>query len=189
MPEFKITISDPKTGKSYNKVIDTDIFKRKKLHEKISGDSLGLKGYELEITGGSDTSGFPMRPGVEGAAKRSALLTGGIGVTIPRKGARIRKTIRGQEISLDTAQINLKIVKYGSKKLEEIFGVKEESKEEKKEEAPKEPKKEEIKEKPKEEVKPKTEKEKKEEKKEEKPKEKKTEEQDLKTKKNSESIK
>lgn len=161
MPEFKITISDPKTGKSYNKVIDTDIFKRKNLHEKISGDPLGLKDYELEITGGSDTSGFPMRPGMERAAKRSALLTGGIGVNIPRKGARIRKTVRGQEISLDTAQINLKIIKYGSKKLEEIFGVKEESKEEKKEK----------------------------EKKEEKPKEKKTEEQDLKTKKNSESIK
>lgn len=134
MPEFKITINDPKTGKSYNKVLETDIFKRKKLHEKITGDALGLKGYELEITGGSDTSGCPMRFDIEGTAKRRALLTGGVGVVIPRHGARIRKTVRGNEISLDTAQVNLKVVKEGGKKIEEIFGAKEEAKEEKKEE-------------------------------------------------------
>lgn len=136
MPEFKITISDPKTGKSYNKVLDTDIFKRKKIREKVLGDALGLKGYELEITGGSDTSGFAMRYDIEGTAKKKALLTGGVGVTIPRKGSRIRKTVRGHEISLETAQVNLKIVKYGSKTVEEIFGTKKE--EGKTEEAPKE---------------------------------------------------
>ncbi|MDP2907084.1 MAG: 30S ribosomal protein S6e [Nanoarchaeota archaeon] len=131
MAEFKITISDPKTGKSYNKVLDTDIFKRKKIREKVLGDALGLKGYELEITGGSDTSGFAMRYDIEGTAKKKALLTGGVGVTITRKGSRMRKTVRGNEISLETAQVNLKIVKYGTKPVEEIFGTK-------KEEAPKE---------------------------------------------------
>jgi small subunit ribosomal protein S6e len=136
MPEFKITISDPKTGKSYNKVLDTDIFKRKKIREKVLGDALGLKGYELEITGGSDTSGFAMRYDIEGTAKKKALLTGGVGVTILRKGSRIRKTVRGHEISLETAQVNLKIVKYGTKPVEEIFGTKKE--EGKTEEAPKE---------------------------------------------------
>ena len=168
MPEFKLTINDTKTGKSYNKVLDTDTFKRKKLHDKIPGDSIGLKGYELEITGGSDTSGFPMRSDIKGVAKRRALLTGGVGVTISRKGARIRKTVRGAEISLDTAQINLKIVKYGPKKLEELFGAKEEGKTEEKTE-----KKEEVKEEKKEEPSKKEEKpaEKKEEVKEEKPKE------------------
>ena len=128
MPEFKITISDPKTVKSYNKVLDTDIFKRKKLHEKILGDALGLKEYELEITGGSDTSGFAMRHDIEGTSKKKALLTGGTGVTIPRKGARIRKTVRGNEISLETAQVNLKIVKHGSKPVEELLGIKKEEK-------------------------------------------------------------
>ncbi len=146
MPEFKITINDPKTGKSYNKVLDTDIFKRKKIHEKVLGDALGLKGYELEITGGSDTSGFAMRYDLEGTAKRKALLTGGVGVTITRKGTRIRKTVRGNEISLETAQVNLKIIKQGSKPIEEVFGVKkEEGKAEEGKEAPKEEKKEEKK--------------------------------------------
>ncbi|MBL7100605.1 MAG: 30S ribosomal protein S6e [Nanoarchaeota archaeon] len=151
MSEFKLTINDTKTGKSYNKVLDTDIFKRKKLRDKIAGDALGLKGYELEIRGGSDTSGFPMRENIEGVSKKKALLTGGVGVTIRRKGARIRKTVRGNEISLNIAQINLKIVKYGSKKIEDIFGAKSEETEEKKEvkkevvkeEKPKEEKKEE----------------------------------------------
>lgn len=133
MSEFKLTINDPKTGKSYNKVVTTDIFKRKKLHETVSGETIGLNGYELEVTGGSDTSGFPMRSNFEGIAKRKALLKGGVGVIIPREGARIRKTIRGNELSLNITQINLKITKYGPKKLEEIFGVKEEVKEEKKE--------------------------------------------------------
>jgi len=135
MPEFKITISDPKTGKSYNKVIDTDIFKRKKIKEKVTGDALGLKDYELEITGGSDTSGFAMRSDIEGTSKRKALLTGGVGVTILRRGSRIRKTVRGHEISLETAQVNLKIIKYGSKPVEEIFGTKKEEKKEEPKEA------------------------------------------------------
>jgi len=173
MPEFKITINDPKTGKSYNKALDTNIFKRKKIHDKIPGDELGLKGYELEISGGSDTAGFPMRKDLSGTAKKKLLLTGGVGVKIKRRGARIRKTIRGNEIGLHTAQINLKIIKYGSKKLEDALGSAE-----KKEEAPKEEAKPE--EKPKEkkaEDKPKEEKkeEKVEEKKEEKPKEEKPE--------------
>ena len=142
MPEFKITISDPKTGKSYNKVMDTEIFKRKKIKEKLPGDSLGLKGYELEITGGSDTSGFPMRQDLEGVSKRKALLTGGVGVNIERNGAKIRKTVRGSEISLETAQVNLKIVKHGPKSVEESLGIaKEEKAEEKKAEEPKEEKK------------------------------------------------
>ena len=145
MSEFKLTINDCKTGKSYNKIVETDIFKGKKIREKISGDSLGLKGYELEIRGGSDKSGFPMRPDMAGQLKKKALLSGGVGVTIPREGARIRKTVRGNEISRDTVQINLKIIKYGAKKIDELLGTKEESKEETAGKKPEEVKKEEKK--------------------------------------------
>ena len=108
MAEIKITISDPKTGKSYNKVLDTDMFKGKKVRDKVSGDELGLTGYELEIRGGSDKSGFPIRPDLAGTAKKKVLATSGVGVTIKRKGSKVRKTLRGNEISLDTAQVNLK---------------------------------------------------------------------------------
>jgi ribosomal protein S6E (S10) len=37
------------------------------------------------------------------------------------KGLRLRKTIRGAEISLNTIQINTKVVKEGSKKFDDLF--------------------------------------------------------------------
>lgn len=127
MTEFKLTINDPKTGKSYQKTVDTAIFKNKKIGDTVEGDSLGLKGYVLEVTGGSDNSGFPMRKDLEGVAKKKALLTKGPGVHTNRAGSRLRKTIRGNTISLSTVQINMKVKSYGPKSLEETFGVKEEA--------------------------------------------------------------
>ena len=56
-----------------------------------------------------------------------------------RKGVRLRKTLRGNEISLDTIQINTKVVKEGVKKFNEIFK-KEEAKVEGKEEVKEETK-------------------------------------------------
>jgi len=50
-------------------------------------------------------------------------------------GLRLRKTVRGKEISPDTVQINAKVLKEGSKKFESLFEVAaEEVAEEKKEE-------------------------------------------------------
>ncbi|MEA3248371.1 MAG: S6e family ribosomal protein, partial [Nanoarchaeota archaeon] len=37
------------------------------------------------------------------------------------KGLRLRKTVRGKEISLDTVQINTKVLKEGSKKFDTFF--------------------------------------------------------------------
>jgi ribosomal protein S6E (S10) len=42
------------------------------------------------------------------------------------KGLRLRKTVRGKEISLDTVQINTKVLKEGSKKFEELITPKQE---------------------------------------------------------------
>ena len=39
----------------------------------------------------------------------------------PKKGMRLRKTVRGKVISPSIIQINLKIIKEGNKKLSEIF--------------------------------------------------------------------
>ncbi len=133
MTEFKLSISDPKTGKSYSKAIDTTAFKNKKIGDLIEGDQLGFKGYQLEITGGSDTSGFPMRKDLEGVTKKRALLITGTGIR--SVGVRRRKTVRGNAVTLTTAQVNLKVKTYGPKSLEETFGKKEEAKEETKAEA------------------------------------------------------
>lgn len=140
MPEFKCVISDPKTGKSYQKSISDDSLLGRKIGENIPGSFFGLPGYELQITGGSDTAGFPMRKASEGLGRKRLVLTSGPGFKKMKKPVQHkekphyrlskRKTIRGNTISPFTAQINLKIAKHGTKSIEELYGVKQETKEE-----------------------------------------------------------
>jgi len=66
----------------------------------------------------------------------------GVGIRKNRRGRKVRKTVAGNTIYTKTAQINLKILKHGSKPLAE------EKKEEKKEEGKEEKKADEKKEKP-----------------------------------------
>jgi len=164
---FKLVISDPKSKKAYQKETDqkqTGLI-GKKIGEKVSGNSLGLSGYELEITGGSDRQGFPMRRDVEGLMRKRILLSLPPGFHPKLRGQRKRKSVRGNTISAQISQVNLKVVTYGKENLDKLLGVKEKPKEKKEEAEKKEAKPEE---KPKEtkEAKPK---EKEEEKKEEKP--------------------
>ena len=124
----------------------------KKISDKISGNELGLDGYELEITGGSDNSGTPMRKDVSGTGKHKILCTEGIGVHKKRSGQKQRKTVCGNVVSEKISQVNVKVVKAGKAPLGEA--PEEEKKEEVKEEKPAEKPKEEPKaEKKKEEVK------------------------------------
>jgi len=175
---FKINIAE-KSGKTYKLELETEGFLGKELHSKIQGKELlpNLNGYEFEITGASDKSGFTAHEDVQGVGTKRILLTYGKAmkkrprregkkkVSNPKpKGLRLRKTVRGRVISPEIVQINLKILKEGPKKLSEIFPdqnkpeeqPKEEKQEEKKEKAPKEePKEQQPKqeEQPKEEVK------------------------------------
>ena len=120
MPELKFVINDPKSGKSYQKQHDLDL-SGKKIGETITGNELGLSGFELQITGGSDTAGFPMRKDIPGAVRKFALLSRGPGVKIKRKGLKVRKAVRGNTISNLTAQINLRITKYGKDTIEKAL--------------------------------------------------------------------
>src|SRR3989344_6621910 len=128
---FKLVINNK--GKGYSKELndtESQVFLNKKMKEKVSGNTFGFKNYEFEITGGSDKDGFPMRYDLPGAARKKLLLSKAPGVKIDRKGMRIRKTIRGNVIAEDIKQINLNVLKEGEKKLDEIFGKTEKSKEE-----------------------------------------------------------
>ena len=58
------------------------------------------------------------------------LLTKGPGIHIKGKGKRVRKTVRGNTISASIVQVNLKVIKEGSKKLDELFEKKAENAEE-----------------------------------------------------------
>lgn len=139
MVEFKIVISDPKSKKSYQKEVEhhQSQLMGKKIGDKFRGDSLGLTGYDLQITGGSDKDGFPMRSDIDGTARKKVLLTKGIGFHTKKKGRRKRKSIRGNTVSTDISQINTMVVTAGSQPLEKLLGGAE-NKEKKSEEAPKE---------------------------------------------------
>lgn len=81
-----------------------------KIGDKIDGKLLGFPGIELEITGGSDLAGFPMRSDIEGTIKKYLLLSSGPGFNPNKKGERRRKLIRGNTISPDIVQVNTVIV-------------------------------------------------------------------------------
>lgn len=129
MAEIKVVINDPKTGKSYQKSVTDDSLIGKQIRDKVDGEFLGLKGYELQITGGSDNAGFPMRADIPGAGRKEMLLSKGPGVHISKKGCRVRKTVTGSTISERTAQVSVKVVKQGTPSLDEVFGTKEAPKE------------------------------------------------------------
>jgi len=162
MANFKVVISDPASKKAYQKEAEQaqSGFVGKKVGDKVSGSGIGLEGYEVEITGGSDKDGFPIRPDVEGPARKKIILTSPPGYHPKHSGNRKRKSVRGNTISQDISQVNVKVVKSGSKKLEDIMGKKAEGKKEGKAEEDREDKQDkpaESKPKPKAEEKPKEE--------------------------------
>lgn len=129
---FKLNISEK--NKAWKLESDSESLEGKKLGEKIKGEEFNkeLSGYELEITGTSDIAGFPGIKEVEGPTLKRVLLNYGKGMHKKPKGLRkkrrksppglrLKKTVRGNQISKDTVQINMKVLKSGSKKLEEIF--------------------------------------------------------------------
>ncbi len=132
---FKINISE-KSGKTYKLEKEIPFLLEKELGNKIDGKEImsELNGYEFEIRGTSDKSGFTSMKEVEGIGLKKLLLKYGKGMKRkPKlegkkeisnhrpKGLRLRKTVRGRIISEATSQINFSILKAGSKTLQEIF--------------------------------------------------------------------
>ncbi len=145
MANWKLVISEPETRKSFQLEVDQDkaAFVGKKIGDEVSGDMIGLAGYSLKITGGTDKDGFPMHPSVEGMGKRKVLLSCKPCFHPKLKGQRKRKTVRGNVISDSIVQINVKVIKKGQKPLEELIPTKpKEKKEEAKPEAESKPKEE-----------------------------------------------
>jgi len=115
--------ADPDSGKSYSLEAHEPAARRLvglRIGEKFDGEIVGLSGYELEITGGTDKDGFPMRSDVHGPGRAYLVLSGGVGYKPRGLGERRRKRVRGRTISDDIVQINAKIVKKGEKPLEEL---------------------------------------------------------------------
>ncbi len=113
MPEFKIVVSDPTTGKAKQIAVSGEkarVLIGMKIGDIIDGELIGIPKKKLQITGGSDSSGFPMRPDIPGGRKMRILLSGRPGYRPREKGIRKRKTVRGNIITEDIIQINMKIL-------------------------------------------------------------------------------
>ena len=121
---MKIVISDTKTGKSYGVDLPKDkegSLIGKKIGDKLEGGEVGAEGYELQITGGSDLAGFPMRADVSGPRRVGITISSGTGIRGQSKGMRAKRNVRGNIVSDQIVQINAKVLSAGSKPLEELF--------------------------------------------------------------------
>jgi small subunit ribosomal protein S6e len=88
-----------------------------KIGDRIDGSLFGFQGKELQITGGSDKDGFPMRGNVHGGVRARVILSEGSGFRSKRKGGRKRKTLRGNIVTEEIVQLNVKIVKTERKRI------------------------------------------------------------------------
>lgn len=124
MAEFQVDVADPEDGATHQFEIEGQTANRfigREIGEEIEAGTLGLDGYTVEVTGGSDNAGRPMRPDVAGPDLKSVLLTGGVGFRPTVDGERKRVTVRGREIGTETRQINAKVVERGSQSVSELL--------------------------------------------------------------------
>jgi small subunit ribosomal protein S6e len=141
MAKFKVIVSDPE---GTSKVVELEENRAapligRKIGEIMDGSVVDIPGQKIQVTGGSDKDGFPMRPSVHGGVRRRVLLSGGVGFNSQKEGMRKRKTVRGNIITDEIAQINLKIVGR-AKEQEESNKVKQKKRKQPKKEAEEAPK-------------------------------------------------
>ncbi len=117
MANFKFVISHNKKSWQIEKDQKDCPVAGKKIGETFGADFLGLNGYELQITGGSDKDGFPMWKDVEGMVKTRIVIDSPPGFKPSKDGERKRKTLRGNTISADIVQVNCRVTKTGEKAL------------------------------------------------------------------------
>ncbi|MGQ4890928.1 MAG: S6e family ribosomal protein [Candidatus Njordarchaeia archaeon] len=136
---IQIVINDKETGVTtkfeFEDLELRKVFHGKKIGETIDGELIGLPGYVFQIRGASDIAGFPHLKGIPGVALKKILKSGPPGYR-PRKikkekktgGYRIinlknvkkKKSVRGEELSEWTRQVNMVIVERKGKKIEEL---------------------------------------------------------------------
>jgi len=112
MATFNVVVSDPETGRSFTREVDgqdANRFIGREVGDAVEGSSVGLDGFTVEITGGSDDAGRPMRPDVKGRELSEVMLTGGVGYNPDRDGERRRVTVRGREVGEAIAQLNVQV--------------------------------------------------------------------------------
>ncbi len=113
MAKFQLIVSDPKSRLSRATIVEgarAQALVGRSIGEEVDGKLLGVGNVKLKITGGTDKDGVPMRFDVQGSAKKSAVLSGGVGHKPSEGGERLRKLVRGRVVSEETYQVNSLIV-------------------------------------------------------------------------------
>ena len=118
MAKFKVIVSDPQAGTS--KVVELEEtraapFIGRKLGETLDGSVVDLPAHTVQILGGSDKDGVPMIGNVHGGVRRRVVLSTGVGFAAKKQGERRRKTVRGNIITDEIVQINMKITQKPTK--------------------------------------------------------------------------
>ncbi|MCX6665418.1 MAG: 30S ribosomal protein S6e [Euryarchaeota archaeon] len=140
MVEFKVVVNDEKGGKSYPISVSghhANSLIGKKLGDEVDGIFVSLPGYKLQITGGTDKDGFPLRQDIPGTGRRRLLLSYSIGYKPSENGKRKKKSVRGNTIGQDVVQINMKVTKSSGKPIDQLITSEKKEEGAKKEEATK----------------------------------------------------
>ena len=123
---MKVVFGDPKTGRAFQKEVEAareSQFYGLKIGDKFEGGLVGLPGYELELTGGSNKQGTPMLANLPGTRKSKLVLSKGVGAKrfskkrVMRPGDRMVRSVAGNTVSAETIQLNAKILTPGSQDL------------------------------------------------------------------------
>jgi small subunit ribosomal protein S6e len=109
-----LIVADPETGKAQKVEIEdarmTSLIGRR-IGEVMDGTVANIPGKRIQLMGGIDKDGIPMRPDVHGGVKTRIILSGGVGYKPSHKGQRRRKVIRGNTVTAETIFLNFKLVK------------------------------------------------------------------------------
>ena len=112
MAQFKVVISDS-NGRSVSQELKDKVASPLlglRIGDVIDSNVVGIDGGKMQITGGSDKSGTPMRPDLHGGVKKYILLARGIGMRNRNPGIRLRKLIRGNMVTEEIYQLNCKLL-------------------------------------------------------------------------------
>ncbi|HEX6067529.1 MAG TPA: S6e family ribosomal protein [Nitrososphaera sp.] len=111
MAQFKLVISDA-TGRSVSQELKDRAAQPlvgARIGNIVDSSIIGIEGGKVKITGGSDKSGTPMRADVHGGVKKYVLMSEGVGAR-HLEGGRIRKLVRGNMVTEEIYQLNLRLV-------------------------------------------------------------------------------
>lgn len=111
MAQFKLVISDA-TGRSVSQELKDRAAQPLigiRIGSVIDSSVIGIAGGKVKITGGSDKAGTPMRSDVHGGVKKYVLMSEGVGAK-NLEGGRIRKLVRGNMVTEEIYQLNLRLV-------------------------------------------------------------------------------